>query len=183
MEQRRRFWKLSCKQKRRVLNAYIFMRLQDDGTFQSGPQRTASLNEAGRNARDSPHRRNLANKQSGKTRRADDQWFVKLEAEARNGYDDDDEQMHAANSLAKATRGRSSTKRKKKRPDQMQPGLQSYNKNFDKHQLELFLDSSELGSPTSNTALNGKSGGGGSSVYSSHTIQTSNKKGCCCTIL
>ncbi|KAI6182866.1 hypothetical protein M3Y97_00426700 [Aphelenchoides bicaudatus] len=139
--------------------------LDNVSNFQSGPQRAASLNEASRNTRDSPNKRVL-NKTSNKSRtNAGEEWVRQLEN--RNDFEEEEEfQNGGTGGLAKATRGRSSTKKKKKRPDQ------------------IVAEMNEIGAPTSATALNGKVGST-HIMYSTSPISSRGveKKGCCCTIM
>jgi hypothetical protein len=93
--------------------------------FPGGPQRAASLNEAGRsNSRDSPNKRVL-NKNSNKPRAHEEEWFRKLESNARGDFDEDDE-LQNTGGLSRATRGKSSTRKKKQKSDQIGKDKKNY---------------------------------------------------------
>jgi hypothetical protein len=142
-----------------------------------GPQRAASLNEANRNIRESPNKRVL-NKSSTKSRtNAGEEWSRQLEHHA--DFEEEEELQNGNSGLAKATRGRSSTKKKKKAPNQIGKCVTS----AILHEFSV-SELSDLNSPTlPTTALNGK-------VNSTHMYSTSpisargtEKKGCCCVIM
>ncbi|KAI6178521.1 hypothetical protein M3Y98_00509600 [Aphelenchoides besseyi] len=139
-----------------VSNSYM----DEVSNFPTGPQRAASLTETGRKSRDSPNKRVLNKSGNSKVKaHGEDEWYKKLEANASNDYEDDDE-THGASNLAKATRGRSSTKRKKKKPDQL-------------------YEMNDVNTPTVTNALNGKNGG----VYGAANSHSVDKTKCCCVIL
>lgn len=159
----------------------IFQIQENISSYPGGPQRTSSLNEASRNSRDSPNKRVL-NKNSTKSRaHAGEEWARQLEH--RKDFDDEDElQNGTGGSLAKATRGRSSTKKKKKRTDQI--GKFNFNVTSGIISNLVVSEMTEIGSPTSTTALNGKVGT--SHLYSTSPIsggRVAEKKGCCCIIM
>lgn len=85
------------------------------------------MNEAAGRNRDSPNKRVL-NKNSTKPRAHEEEWYRKLESNTRGDFEEEDElAQNGTSGLARATRGKSSTRKKKQKPDQI--GKEFY-KNF-----------------------------------------------------